>query len=125
MIIVNLIFHLVVKPTRREVLIQLACIDASWRKIGNGLGVSYNKLLSLAKSTHEDLIKLSKVIQIWIEMDGKDDGAPVTWITILDVLKGPLVNNKALAMKIYESLKEEYTNEQTAQSKYTTHEVDV
>ena len=52
-------------------------------------------------------------------MDGKDDGAPVTWITILDLLNGPLVNNKALAMKIYQSLKEERTNEEITQGKYT------
>ena len=52
-------------------------------------------------------------------MDGKDDGAPVTWITILDVLKGPLVKNKALAMKIYQSLQEQSSKEQIAPSKYT------
>ena len=52
-------------------------------------------------------------------MDGKDGSAPVTWITILDLLKGPLVNNKALAMKIYQSLKEESSKEQIAPSKYT------
>ena len=51
-------------------------------------------------------------------MNGKDDGAPVKWITILDLLKGPLLNNKALAMKIYQSLKEESSKEQTAPSKY-------
>ena len=112
-------FHVVVKPTLHKVLNQLACIDASWRKIGYGLGVSYNKLQGLAQTTHDDLIKLSDVIQKWIEMDGKDDGAPVTWITILDVLKGPLVKNKNLAMKMYQSLKEEGTNEQIGHSKYT------
>ena len=81
--------------------------------------MSYNSLQGFAHSTDEDLIKLSKVIQKWIEMDGKGDGPPVTWTTILDVLKGPVVNNKALAMKIYQSLKEEGTKEQIAPSKYT------
>ena len=119
MIIVNLIFHLVVKPTRCEVLFQLACIDASWYEIGNGLGVSYNELRGLTQSTHENQRKLTEVIQIWIEMDGKDGSAPVTWNTIIDLLKGPLVKNKALALKIYQLLKEESTKEQTAQSKYT------
>ena len=118
MTIFNLIFHLVVKPTRGEVLIQLACINASWREIGFGLGVSYNKLRVLTQSNHENQTKLSEIIGIWIEMDGKDGGAPVTWITILDLLKGPLVNNKALAMKIYQSLKKEGTKEQIATSKY-------
>ena len=52
-------------------------------------------------------------------MNGKDDSAPVTWITILDLLKGPLVDNKALAMKIYQSLKDENIEEKIAPSKYT------
>ena len=52
-------------------------------------------------------------------MNGQDGGAPVTWITILNVLEGPLLNNNALAMEIYWSLKEESSNEQTAPSKYT------
>ena len=115
----NLFVHLVVKPTRREVLIQLACISASWHEIGDGLGVKYNDLDSLAQSNLKDQRKLGEVIEIWIKMDGKDDSAPVTWITILDVLNGPLVNNKALAMKIYQSLKEESSKEQIAPSKYT------
>ena len=79
--------------------------------------MSYNKLQGFAQSNDEDLIKLSKVIQKWIEMNGKGDSAPVTWITILDVLKGQLVQNEALAMTIYQSLKNEGTNEQIAPSK--------
>ena len=81
--------------------------------------MSYNELRGLAQSTHENQRKLTEVIQIWIEMDGKDGSAPVTWNTIIDLLKGPLVKNKALAEKIYQLLKEESTKEQTAQSKYT------
>ena len=115
----NLFVHLVVKPTRHEVLIQLACISALWHEIGDGLGVKYNDLDSLAQSNLKDQRKLGEVIEIWIKMDGKDGSAPVTWITILDLLKGPLINNKALAMKIYQSLKEEGTKEQIAPSKYT------
>ena len=38
-------------------------------------------------------------------MNGKDGCAPVTWTTILDVIKGPLVENNALAREIYEYLK--------------------
>ena len=115
----NLIVHLVVKPTRREVLFQLACISASWREIGDGLGVEYNDLDSLTYSNLKDQTKLSKVIQKWIEMNGKDDGEPVTWITIIDLLRGQLVNNKDLAMKIYRSLKEETSGKQITPSKYT------
>ena len=51
--------------------------------------------------------KLNDVIQRWFDMDDEDEGAPVTWNALIDVIKGPLVQNKALAMKIYEYLKEE------------------
>ena len=107
------------QPRRLEVLTQLVCIDTLWRSIGNGLGVSFNVLQGLAESNQSNQEKLDQVIQKWLDMNGKDEGAPVTWITILDVLKGPLVNKKALAMKIYQSLKEESSKEQIAPSKYT------
>ena len=51
-------------------------------------------------------------------MNGEDEGAPVKWITILDLLKQPFLNNKALAMKIYQSLKKESSKEQIVTSKY-------
>ena len=114
-----LIVLLVAQPKRHEVLTQLVCIDTLWRNIGNGLGVSFNILQGLAESNQSNQAKLDQVIQKWLDMNGKDDGAAVTWITILDLLKGPLVGNKALAMKIYQSLKEESSKEEIAPSKYT------
>ena len=114
-----LIVLLVAQPKRPEVLTQLVCTDTLWRNIGNGLGVSFNILQGLAESNQSNQAKLDQVIQKWLDMNGKDDGAPVTWITILDILKGPLVDNKALAMKIYHLLKEESSKEQIAPSKYT------
>ena len=61
--------------------------------------------------------KLDRVLQMWLDMDGQGGGAPVTWNTILDVIKGPLVQNKALAMRIYEYLKQESSVQQSG--KYT------
>ena len=81
--------------------------------------MSYNNLRSLAQSTLENQTRLGDVIQHWLDMNGQGGGASVTWITILDILKGPLVNNKSLAMKIYQSLKEESSKKQIASSKYT------
>ena len=51
--------------------------------------------------------RLGYVIQMWLDMDGHGEGAPVIWNTILDVIKGPLVQNKALAMSIYQNLKQQ------------------
>ena len=51
--------------------------------------------------------RLDHVIQTWLNMDDQDGGAPVTWKTILDVIRGSLVQNNALARKIYEYLKQQ------------------
>ena len=118
MTVLYLIVFTVERPTRREVLVQLADIDASWRSIGDGLGVSDNDLQGLANANMQDQTRLGHVIQKWLDMNGQGEGAPVTWKTILDVIKGPLVKKKAHAMEIYEYLKLESSVQQNTQSKY-------
>ena len=68
--------------------------------------MSYNHLQGLAESHMPNQSRLDYVIQTWLNMHGQDGGAPVTWNTILDVVKGPFVQNKALAMRIYQYLKQ-------------------
>lgn len=104
------------KPDKLEVLTKLVCIDASWRGIGLDLGVSYNDLQSLAESNLPDQTKLDHVLQKWIEMDGL--ATPVTWKVILDVVKGPLVRKKAVAMEIFQSLKHQDPKPQNTSRKY-------
>ena len=118
MTVLYLIVLTVESPTRREVLMQLANIDALWRSIGDGLGVSNNVLKGLAESSMSNQTRLGEVVQKWLDMNGQGEGTSVTWITILDVVKGPLVQNKAHAMKIYEYLKVENSVQQNTQSKY-------
>ena len=103
--VLYLIVFTVERPTRREVLTQLVCIDFQWRNIGNGLGVSYNDLQGLAECNDSNQTRLDGVIQKWLDMNGQGEGAPVTWMTILDVIRGPLVQNITQAMTIYEYFK--------------------
>ena len=110
---------LVEKPDKLDILKQLAPIDASWRSIGNSLGVEYNVLQGLAESNMSNQTRLDLVLQKWIELDGQD--SPVTWKTIIDVVNGPLVQNKALAKEIYQYLKEERSKQQMATSKSTSY----
>ena len=117
--VLYLIVITVERPTRYDALNKLACIDASWRSIGEGLRVGYNVLKGLDESYKPNQTRLSEIIQTWLDMNGQGEGAPVTWMTILDVIKGPLVQNKALAMKIYENLKQGSSVQQNTQSKYT------
>ena len=117
--VLYLIVLTVERPTRREVLIQLADIDALWRSIGDGLGVSDNVLQILANENMQDRTRLDHVIQNWLDMNGQGEGAPVNWMTILDVVKGPLVKKKAHAMTIYEYLKQGSSVQQITERKCT------
>ena len=94
----------------------LVDIDASWRGIGLDLGISYNYLDGLARSSMSNQTRLDHVLQKWIEMDS--EATPVIWKVIIDVVKGPLVQNKALAIEIYKSLKQESSNQQNTTGMY-------
>ena len=86
-------------------LTQLVCIDYLWQSIGNGLGVSYSDIQGLTESNQSNRVKLEHIIQKLFDMNGEGEGTSVTWSTILGVIKGPLIQNKSLTMKIYEYLK--------------------
>ena len=106
MTVLYLIVLTVKRPTRCEVLMQLTFINFQWRNIGNGLGVTFSDLQGLAERNDSNQTRLDQVIQKWLDMNGEGEGAPVTWETILDVVKGPLVQNITQAMRIYEYLKQ-------------------
>ena len=82
--------------------------------------MSDNELKKLDRCPHPEQYKLNHVLQTWIEMDG--EVTPVTWKTILEVLRGPLVKKKALAEQIYDYLKQESTKEQNVTSKCIQHQ---
>ena len=102
------------KPTKHDVLIKLTPIDTLWRSIGNGLAVKYNFLQGLAESNMSNQTRLDHVLQKWIDKDGQ--ATPVNWKTILEVIKGPLVQDIALAKEIYQYLKQESSKQQEATS---------
>ena len=77
--------------------------------------MSSNYLDGLFQSHLSNEIRLDHVLQKWIALNGQ--ATPVTWKTILDVVKGPLVQNKALANDIYQYLKQENSKPKTAPSK--------
>ena len=118
MTVLYLIVLTVERPTRYEVLNKLSCINASWYEIGDGLRVGYNILKGLAQSNMSNQTRLGEVVQKWLDMNGQGEDVSVTWRTIIDVIKGPLVQNKRLAMKIYEYLKLESSGQQITRSEY-------
>ena len=107
------------KPKRYEVLTQLAFINSQWRNIGQGLGVSFNDLEGLAQRNDSDQTRLEHVIQKWFDMNGQGEGAPVTWNTIFNVVRGPLVQNTTRAMRICEYLKAKSSEQEDTPSKWS------
>ena len=81
-------------------------ISYQWIEIGESLCIPYHYLKELQYSRLPDVHKLSTMLQIWIDMKCR----PVTWQTIIDVVKNPPVDNKASANEIYHFLsKQELT----------------
>ena len=77
--------------------------------------MSFNDLEGLLTSNQLNQTKLDHVIQKWLDMNGQGEGAPVTWNTILDVLKG--LQEITRAMTIYDYLKVQSSVQQITQSK--------
>ena len=73
--------------------------------------MSDNDLNSLAQSNKSDQDKLDHMLQKWIDKDSH-----VTWKMIIDVVRGPLIQNIALAKKIFQYLKQMFSEQQEATS---------
>ena len=96
----NVIFYFVdTKPEKAALLAHLTCISAKWYEMGDLLGVDSNTLDGLSSSNLSDPVKLSKILQNWLD----NEPTPVTWENILRILEGPL-EKKLVANKIRESL---------------------
>ena len=75
-----------------------------------GLDIATDLLKGLQQGSQCSEVKLSKVLKKWMDLNG--EVTPVTWETIIDVIKGPLIQNNDLAMEIKQSLKQESTRQQ-------------
>ena len=75
-----------------------------WYIIGVCLRIKNGDLDSLNSSNQNDDVKLSKVLQLWIERMTK----PVSWNTILEVIGSIPIQNKSVVMEIEKFLECEY-----------------
>ena len=87
------------KPERHKLLRLLSSVNAKWQEIGDLLGVDSNTIEGLYLSTSSDQVKLSKMLQSWLD----NELTPATWGNIIDVIDGPL-QNKSLANEICQYL---------------------
>ena len=69
--------------------------------LGVSLYVSNNDLMSLEYSNASNIVKLSKILQIWMVTT---EPHRLTWKTIISVIEGEWINNRRLANEIYDYL---------------------
>ena len=95
------------KPPKPDLLRLLSPI-ADWLLIGESLDIPYYELKALS---HADIFntktKLDMVLQRWMNNQGR----PVTWETIRNVVTEPPVNNPKLSHEIHQFLLQKYQND--------------
>ena len=88
------------KPEKHILLRLLSPLNSKWQRIGDLLGVDLDIIQALSISTFSDQIKMSKMLQSWLD----NEPTPVTWDNIIKVLEEPL-HEKALVDEIRQFLK--------------------
>ena len=89
-------------PTKHELLNLLADISHLRHEIGLSLNVSDNVLNGLKHSQESNTIKLSEVIDSWLATTQQQH--LVTWETMIDAIKGPIVKHIQKANVIHQHL---------------------
>ena len=77
----------------------LSSITAKWQQMGGLLGVSPNTIEGLCNSNFSDDVKMSKMLQSWLD----NEPTPAKWDNIISVIEGPL-QKKSLATEICQFL---------------------
>ena len=79
----------------------LSSVTSKWQEIGDLLGVSSDTIEGLCYSNFSEQVKLSKMLQSWLD----NEPTPVTWHNLITVIDGPL-QKRSLAIEICQFLKE-------------------
>ena len=74
----------------------LSSVNAKWQEIGDLLGVDSNTIDGLCFSNYSDQVKMSKMLQSWLD----NEPTPATWGNIISVIEGPL-QNTSVANEMY------------------------
>lgn len=90
-------------PKLDDLVTQLAEVVDVWEPLGTVLQVPNGVLCSLRESYYSPQVKLSQMLQHWLDMRCDK---PTTWQTLLNALETKFVGKNSTAMKIREFLKE-------------------
>ena len=91
------------KQEKHTLLRMLSSVTTKWFEIGDLLGVDYNTIEGLHYSNYSDQVKMSKMLQSWLD----NKPTPVTWDNIINVIEGPL-QKESLAIDIHKFLMDRF-----------------
>ena len=91
-------------PNHKEALSLLSGISVKWEEIGSALNISQNELDGLHHDHRSIIMKLSQVLNLWIN----SESSPVSWETLISAIEGPIVKNKKKAKEIRDYLYSQY-----------------
>ena len=94
------------EPDKANLVKVLDCVNCEWRRIGIQLKIEYNDLENIQDNVPYN-IRLSKVLQLWIEQRKRE----VSWDTIITIIKNPPLNNANVANRICHFLLYEYDSD--------------
>lgn len=84
-------------PGHREVLAKLIGLNKEWNSFGMALELEYREIQEIESNHPGDVKKcLARVIEEWLKQKGKE----VSWKTVYEALKDPLVNRPDIAEEI-------------------------
>ena len=92
----SIFYFTATKPEKHILLRILSSVTAKWHEIGDLLGVDPNTIEGLCHSNYSDQVKMSKMLQSWLD----NEPTPATWGNIINVIEGPL-RNKSVANEMY------------------------
>ena len=79
-------FHLGIENDYHNVLSSVQSLSADWRKIGVGLGITFNSLRAIESNRKEVDEMLMDMIAAWLEIDSETQPEP-TWRKLCEAVR--------------------------------------
>ena len=83
------------EPELKDLMTVLAEIQSQWSSLGTALNVPEEMLTVTLQSVPNEM-KLKATLQAWIDTRS----SPVEWETIINAVRGPIINNERVANAI-------------------------
>ena len=98
-----MICHCIEEPSHHELMELLSSMSHQWSELGDCLELNYSDINSLRSSPihSSSKEKLSEVLRKW----KMQDTLPYTWLTIKDIVSGPVLCNRRVGSQIEKFLK--------------------